>query len=166
MKIYKIGSEGIAIIDPHKKMGEKGQYNFFKEDQISEEIISQARKDGLEIRYYNRNIKTVNGEMVPIKIIVTEIPPGHVQPFHTHQKIHEATTVIEGSITVIDSNEIKTEDKKRIENEGVVLNKWETVVEDPEIRHTVANLSQKYATMYTIQSARIPFEEFKEDWIG
>ena len=166
MKIFKKGSEGIAIIDPNKSFGEEGQYVSYGPDTDFESIVKEERVKGKEIRYYSKHIDTSDGEVLPIKLIITEIPPGHIQPFHTHEKIHEATTVIAGKIVAIDSERLETKNQEEIFSKGTSLEEDETIVEDPNIRHTVANFGEQYAVIYTIQAARIPFSNFESDWIG
>jgi uncharacterized cupin superfamily protein len=35
----------------------------------------------------------------PLELIVTEVPPGHTQPYHAHSTIDEITVVLSGEIT-------------------------------------------------------------------
>lgn len=165
MLIIKKGLNGIAIIDPKKKFGEAGQYVSYQgnESNLFEEI-ALAKVASKEVRYYYKKIQTNSGENIPCQIIVTEIPPRHVQPFHTHETLHEISVVDEGSILVIDSNSLGETDTKEILKNGVILHEQDVVIEDPGIRHTVMNHTERYARFTTIQAARIPIEQFPADW--
>lgn len=155
------GAQSIAVIDPSKKRGEDGQYT--KYPQADDSIIEQARDNNCEIRWYYTELATGQGETVPLKVIITEIPAGHVQPFHTHENIHEFSVVLKGRITVIDSVDLVEEDKADIKDNGTVLNGGDAVVESPGVRHTVANFSDEPAVFITHQTIRTD-AEFEPDW--
>ena len=163
MNILKAGYDGVSIIDPRKKMGEEGQCIKLKVDNPDFlEVVMRARIDGNEIRWYYRKIVTSNGTQAPVKVIITEIPPGHIQPWHTHENIHEISRVDEGQIWVIDAPE--TFSREEIVKRGIALSEGDMVVEDPGTRHTIANSSVKPALFTTIQVANIPIEQFNVDW--
>jgi len=165
VKVIRKGLMGVAVIDPQKKVDEPGQYESYKGSEIDlAKIIVAAKITGCEIRWYYKDLITLFGEVVPAKVIVTEIPPGHIQPFHTHDNVHEITVVDEGSIMAVDSNDLKEEDRARLLEIGVILNQGDMVIEDPNVRHTVLNHTRDYATMTTVQVARIPIEKFSADW--
>jgi len=164
MKIIRKGLE-VAIINPKKKIGEPGQYQSFKSGGTeTAKAVAAAKMTGCEIRSYYKDLITLNGEVVPAKVIVTEIPPGHIQPFHTHDNVHEITVVDEGSIMAVDSNDLKEEDRAKLLEIGTVLEQGDMVIEDPNVRHTVLNHTGHYATLTTVQVSRIKVEEFSADW--
>lgn len=156
----------IAIINPKKAYGDDGQY--VSCEGSTEEMIRQAanaRAEGCEIRWYYKGLETQNGEAIASQIIVTEIPSGHTQPFHTHHTLHEMTLVLAGQIVAIDSDTL-TEQSSRDElaRTGKLIGIMEMVIEGPGTRHTIANFGDTYAQLVTVQSARIPLEEFPQDW--
>lgn len=154
----------IAIIDPKKKHKEDGQYVLYKgADPDRFKIIAAAKEAKKEIRYYYKELATSNGEKIPCQIIITEIPPKHVQPFHTHLSIHEINVVNEGSVMAIDSP-ISKEDDPAIFTQGIILNEGDGVTEDTGKRHTIANHTDQYAIFTTTQVARMDIEQFPADW--
>ena len=168
MKIFpERGKTKIAIINPAKKFGDAGQY-ITQEGSIKdmEMLAVEARRTKKEIRWYYRDLVTAADETVASQIIVTEIPPKHVQPFHTHHTLHEVTLVISGQIAAIDSKflseNVRFETLK--ENAGAILGPMQMVVEGPGTRHTIMNVGEEYALLVTTQTARIPLEEFPHDW--
>ena len=165
MQILKKGHSGVAVIDPKKRAGEPGQYmKYVADDPDLALVLSAARSAGCEIRYYFSDVKTIAGEVIPLKIVVTEIPPGHVQPFHTHETGHEVSVVSEGTITEIESNVLGETDVATLKKVGTKLSAGDTVVEEPGKRHTVANFTRRYAKFTTTQSARMVREKFASDW--
>lgn len=157
---------GIAIIDPTKKQGETGQYVALKGSQAElAEAVAVARVLNKEIRYYFKDVASANGEKLPAKIVITEIPPGHVQPFHAHDTVHEVSTVDEGEIVAIESDTLEESEVNFIREQGTALREGDMMVADPGKKHTIANLSKAYARFTTIQVARdIPYEQFSADW--
>lgn len=136
----------IAVIDPTKKYGEEGQYRT------------------------HTGTRAELGAILESQTILTWIPPGHVQPFHTHHTLHEKTVVVEGEIVAIDSESL-TEDECKgmslfdLDRFGAkIVRAGQMVIEGPGARHTVANKSDYYAFMVTEQTARIPLNEFPHDW--
>ena len=165
MKVIRQFAQGIALIDPLKKVGEEGQYRRLPADYDGlEAVVTAARVAGLEIRHYYKNLATEAGEVVSSQLIITELPPGHVQPFHTHLKLHEMTIVHEGRIVNIESATLQETDLDDIREYGVWLNSGDLVIEEPGKRHTQMNPGTVYAVTYTVQTARIPLEEFPADW--
>ncbi|HEY9585354.1 MAG TPA: cupin domain-containing protein [Candidatus Paceibacterota bacterium] len=165
MQILKKGHSGVAVIDPKKRAGEPGQYvKWGADDPDLALVLSAARSAGCEIRYYFNDVKTIAGEVIPLKIVVTEIPPGHVQPFHIHETVHEVSVVNEGTITEIESDVLEESDVAVLKKAGTKLSAGDTVVDEPEKRHTIANFTRKYAKFTTTQSARMAREKFSSDW--
>lgn len=165
MQALKKGHSGVAVIDPKKRHGEAGQYvKYAPDDPTLATVVSVARSAGCEVRYYFSDVKTIAGEEIPLKIIVTEIPPGHVQPFHTHETVHEVSVVDEGTITEIESDTLEEVDVVAIKKAGTKLSVGEMVVEEPGKRHTIANFTGEYAKFTTTQSARMQREKFAADW--
>lgn len=174
MKILRKGFQGIAVIDPSKAYGEDGQYESYPGNHLDlETVITKARSINHEIRYYYKNLIAGDGEPIASQVIVTEIPPLHVQPFHTHEQLHEMTIVNEGLIAAIDHETMTEEEARQLMLHRVnitplleVLGVGDMVVEDPGIRHTIMNpVDRAYAKIVTVQTARIPLEEFPHDWI-
>lgn len=161
----------IAIIDPRKNYGEPGQYtkhtgNFVEIARLAEE----AKCVGMEVRWYYQGIKTADSEAVGSQTIITWIPPGHVQPFHTHHQIHEYTVVMEGVIVAIDSPVLTERDCRVMSVDELLtvgarfVHQGHMVVEGPGTRHTVMNKSEAPALLVTIQTARMPIDSFPGDW--
>lgn len=171
MRVIRNGLESIAVIDPRKKYREPGQYTGYdltKNPKVNVvAVIAAARATRMEIRYYYRQMATAGGESVPAKFIITEIPPGHVQPFHTHLDVHEFTRVDEGELVAIDSADLTEEDWALIVTQGEILNPGDIVVEDPGVRHTVMNRDpERYCVITTVQVGRVlQPEQFKPDWV-
>ncbi len=156
---------GIALIDPKKKQGEQGQYVLLKGSRTElAEAVAAARLLGKEVRYYFKDVVCVNGEKMPAKVVITEIPPGHVQPFHAHDTVHEVSTVDEGEVIAVESETLTEDDAYSIKKQGVRLYEGDMMVADPGKKHTIANLSDVYARFTTVQVARVPYEEFSADW--
>src|SRR3990167_10817466 len=106
MKITQPGFSKAAVIDTTKKYGDKDQYSLFsasKKDLKND--LKQAKKNKYEVRYDYDLIKAA-GKKLPFRFIITDIPPGHTQPFHTHKNLHELTIVLEGTVFYIESNEL------------------------------------------------------------
>jgi len=165
MRVIPNKGHEIAVIDPSKKYGEDGQYRKYSSDRPDlEEIIARALACGCEIRYYYHGLTTSDGEPIASKLVVTHVPPGHVQPFHTHGTLHEMTIVTWGCIIAVDSDALTEADKDAILKQGTRLTNGDMVVEDPGVRHTVMNPGPAYAIIYTVQTARIPLEKFPADW--
>ena len=92
MEIIKEKFLEISIVDPVD--GSRIKLN---PDELTEsEIVTKLHKEKSlkkEIRKYylpNKNFE----------LIVTEIPPGHIQSYHSHHILYEATLVLEGKILV------------------------------------------------------------------
>lgn len=156
----------IAIIDPAKKYGEEGQYVTYEGSlEELEDVAEKARWTRKEVRWYYRDLRDDSDDPVASQVIVTEIPPGHIQPFHTHRTLHEVTIVMHGEIRAVDSDHLEEGSPAReLFDAGRVIKERCMVVEGPGTRHTIYNTSQNYATMVTIQTARIPLDEFPHDW--
>ncbi|TSC54581.1 MAG: hypothetical protein LiPW30_47 [Parcubacteria group bacterium LiPW_30] len=167
MKITHPGFSKAAVIDTTKKYGEKGQYKLFSSSSFGlKNILVNAKKKNFEVRHDYDLIK-VMGKKLPFRFIVTDIPPRHIQPFHTHKSLHEITIVISGEIFYIESNklsEINTS-KSEIKKNGTKLVEGDLVIDDKIKRHTIANFSKKYARMITIQSAKKTGINLVTDWI-
>ncbi|MBU1202545.1 cupin domain-containing protein [Patescibacteria group bacterium] len=167
MLIIRQGLQGIAVLDHSKELGQPGQYSSYKGDELEDlaSIVAAAKTNGFEIRYYYKDLHTSASEIIPTKIIITDIPPMTVQKFHSHQAVHELSVVTDGEIVVIDSDVLNEADVEAIRSQGVALRVNDMVIEDPGVRHSVANLTDSYATFTTVQTARIPFERFEADWV-
>lgn len=155
----------ITIIDPSKRFGEEGQaqkYSGTLEEMT--EKVHEAQAKGMEIRQYYRSLETNGGEKIASQIIVTHIPPGHVQPFHTHNQIHEMTLVKEGEILAIDSEEFTEDQKWMLRAYGEPVYAGQMVIEGPGTRHTIMNDSNAYALLETVQTAKMDIDRFPKDW--
>ncbi|MBT6691656.1 cupin domain-containing protein [Candidatus Parcubacteria bacterium] len=159
-------AQKVAIIDPRKKMGEEGQYTTHTGSQEAlETVIGDAREAGMELRYYYTDMSDGNGENVPIKVIVTEIPPYHVQPFHTHSNVHEVSTVLFGEVVAVDSDTLVEANHQEIEEVGTVVKRGGSIIADRGVRHTVANFSDSVAVFITQNVLPLPKgEDFEPDW--
>jgi len=155
----------VAIIDPGKKIGEEGQYLRYSGSSPSlAEIINDARGKGFEIRSYVENIPSENGGIIPLKYVITEIPPMHVQPFHSHTNVDEINLISSGEVHFIESDTLSEKDIDLIRAQGIVMRDGDVVVSSSGKRHTVANLSDKYAFIIGTISAKNSVHEFKPDW--
>lgn len=160
----------VAVIDPGIPFGEPGQYTSLS--GTPEELLAgayRAKESGKEVRLYYQGLKASNGESVATKVIETWIPPGHVQPFHTHHQVHEMTLVIEGVILAIDDESLTEEEIRNsiavLEGKDVrQLAVHDMIIEGPGTRHTIANPIHQYARIVTVQTARMPIESFSSDW--
>ena len=166
MQILRKENLAIAIIDPSKKLGDEGQYKRYRGDnQEIDTILSEARDAGHEIRCYVENIPSGDVGTVPLKYVITDVPPGHVQPFHRHSAVDEINLVEKGEAYFIESETIAEQDKDMIRKEGTLLRAGDVVVSTSGKRHTLANLSDEYAHIIGTISARSSTTEFKPDWI-
>ncbi len=167
MKITHPGFSKAAVIDTTKKYGEKGQYHLFSSSVKGlKNILVGAKKKRFEIRHDYDLIK-VMGKKLPFRFIITDIPPGHIQPFHKHKALHELTIVLEGEIFYIESDKFseETSTKNEIKKSGIKLTEGDLVIDDKIKRHTIANFSKEYARMITIQSAKKSGTNLVTDWI-
>jgi quercetin dioxygenase-like cupin family protein len=157
----------MAIIDPKLAQGQPGQYVSMEDTQTKLAVAAAlARLEGKEIRWYYKDLKTSGDEKVAMQVIVTEVPPGHVQPFHAHHVLHETTTVESGCVLAIDSDTLTEADKDEIRAQGTLLVAGDMVIEDPDVRHTIMNPDTgTYCIMITVQTPRIPMAEFPHDWV-
>jgi quercetin dioxygenase-like cupin family protein len=156
----------LAIIDPQKAVGEDGQYRAHTgafEDMWK--TAETARALGMEIRwYYDQGI----GTAAP-RIIITEIPAGHIQPFHHHEATLETTLVVSGEIIAVESDTL-TEQQCRLMGYdemlklGRRLGPQQMVVAMPDVRHTILNKTERGAVLVTIQTATSPRDSFSSDW--
>jgi quercetin dioxygenase-like cupin family protein len=169
MKVIKSNGQltKLAIIDPRLAQGEPGQYVSMEDTQAKLAVAAAlARLEGKEIRWYYKDLQTSADEKLAMQIIVTEVPPGHVQPFHAHHVLHEATTVESGCVLAIDSDTLTEVDKDEIRAQGTLLVAGDMVIEDPDVRHTIMNPDTgTYCIMITVQTPRIPMAEFPHDWV-
>lgn len=155
----------LAVIDPKKSYGEPGQYTKHAGPMSCLQTTAEiARAAGCELRWYYKSLETADGEPVASQVIVTEIPPGHVQPFHTHHRIHEMTIVEKGQIIAVDSETLTEADLAELGEVGRIVSAGQMVIEGPGTRHTILNWTDSYARLYTIQTARIGLSEFPHDW--
>jgi len=157
--------QGIAIIDPLKRYGEPGQYVTCAGDHPDlQKIIASARRQRHEIRYHYKNLAE-GDEKLAAQVIVTEIPPNHVQLFHKHERLHEMTIVQKGSIIAIDSETLTRHDREEIREQGTEHFTGDMVIAGTGKRHTIMNPNPFWVSITTIQTARIPLNEFPHDWI-
>lgn len=83
-----------------------------------------------------------------VRVVITRIPPGHVQNEHRHDKMYDATYVLEGEVEM----------SERLDGEL----RWETVRKDdfvvfaPGPSHNIANRSDVDAVMLTLKFVRDP----------
>lgn len=165
MQILHKESLEVAVIDPRKKVGEEGQYMRYRGDYPDlDRILDHARANNLEIRRYVENIAARDGGIVPLKYVLTEVPPMHVQPFHSHTNVDEINLVNAGEIYFIESETLSECDIEQIREQGTLLYSGDVVVSEAEKRHTVANLSDTYAFLIGTISAKDSVLEFRPDW--
>lgn len=165
MQILQKESLEVAIIDPRKRLDEEGQYIRYQGSHPRlDQILDKARVSGLEIRRYVENISARGGGIVPLKYVLTEVPPMHVQPFHSHTNVDEINLVNAGEIYFIESETLTELDIDQIREQGTLLRAGDAVVSESEKRHTVANLSDTYAFLIGTISAKDSVSEFRPDW--
>lgn len=156
----------VAVIDPRKALGEEGQYARYPGGHPDlEAILDQARTAGMEIRRYVENIAAPTGGVIPLKYVITEVPPGHVQPFHSHTNVDEINLVNAGEVYFIESETLSESDTDAIREQGTLLRSGDVIISEPEKRHTVANLSDTYAYLIGTISAKDSVAMFRPDWI-
>ena len=129
-----------------------------------EEILKNARNKKFEIRSYVGNIASEDGGAVPLKYVITEVPPMHVQPFHSHTSVDEINLISKGEVYFIESDTLTEKDKGSIKEQGTLIRAGDAVVSKSGVRHTVANLSPEYALIIGTISAKNSVPEFKPDW--
>lgn len=158
----------IAVVDHKKTFGEKDQYTAYDSEKVDiGKITEEARMVGKEVRYYYQNLVTENAESIPAELIMWEIPPGNIQPFHYHDNVHEFTVVIEGTLMNIESKTFTEDDDiEKIMEQGIILEKGDMVIETPGVRHTMLNPSDQWTKAVTIKINRIEGEsrELSSDW--
>lgn len=167
MKITHPGFSNAAVIDTTKKYGDKGQYRLLSASAKNLKVIlANAKKNRFEVRYDYDLIKAASKKL-PFRFIITDIPPGHAQPFHTHKNLHELTIVLEGDVFYVESDELSeiTSSRSELKQKGVKLSVGDLVIDDTIRRHTVANFSNTYARMITIQSSKKEGANLVTDWI-
>lgn len=167
MKLSKPGYSKVAFVDTKKRFGEKGQYTTIaSRNKRIKHYIASARKAGHEIRYDYYDIEAGKG-MLPYRVIITDVPAKHVQPFHAHQHLHEMTIVSEGEIYYIESDTLSedTDSKALLKRHGKKLTIGDMIVDDTGARHTIANFSHKSARLITIQSEKKEIKALQADWI-
>ncbi|MEK7515504.1 MAG: cupin domain-containing protein [Patescibacteria group bacterium] len=167
MKITHPGFSKAAIIDTTKKYGDKGQYRLLSSSKKNlKTALKDAKKNQHEVRY-DYDMMKAGGKKLPFRFIITDIPPGHIQPFHSHKNLHELTIVLGGEILYIESDKLSESKsaRKEMKKIGVKLSVGDLVIDDKIKRHTVANYSKSYARMITIQSAKKEGANLVTDWI-
>lgn len=165
------GKMAIAVIDPSLAFGEPGQYEQFTES-VEDVLVraNAAKAEGKEVRLYYKGLQADGDEPVASQVIETWIPPRHVQPFHTHHRVHEMTLVMEGEILAVDDDQLDESDLKfclgspQLLTLGKIVGRHGMVVEGPGTRHTVVNHTDAYAVLVTVQTARLDIAEFPADW--
>lgn len=165
MQILRKETLEVAIIDPKKKVGEEGQYVRYRGNHHDLDLIlDQARTDGLEIRRYVENIPAEGGGTIPLKYVMTEVPPMHVQPFHSHTTVDEINLISSGEVYFIESDTLAENDIEALRAHGTLLRPGDAVVSESGKRHTVANLSGGYAHLIGTISAKRSVPGFQPDW--
>jgi len=110
------------------------------------------------------NIAAENGGVIPLKYVITEVPPGHVQPFHSHTNVDEINLINSGEVYFIESETLTEQDVGSIREQGTLLRAGDVIVSSSDKRHTVANLSGSYVLLIGTISAKESAAEFKPDW--
>lgn len=165
MRILRKEVLEVAIIDPKKAIGEEGQYVRYREDNPDlDKILESARTSGFEIRRYVENITAADGGVIPLKYVLTEVPPMHVQPFHRHDNVDEINLISGGEIYFIESESLTERNIGQLPKQGILLRSGDVVISERGKRHTVANLSSEYAYLIGTISANGSVSEFKPDW--
>lgn len=166
----------VAIIDPNKKRGQDGQYVSYEGERLGDVMPALANyvANGFEVRLYYYPPTTDDGESIPLKVIVTTIPPGHIQPFHTHIKIHEVSIVNKGLIAFIDDPNLMDtsdgasrdldKDRQTIMEKATYVRECGCITTTPGTRHTVANFTNEPAEFITLQTIRTDLV-LETDWI-
>ncbi|MBI4068103.1 cupin domain-containing protein [Candidatus Kaiserbacteria bacterium] len=164
MKILKKEMLAVAVIDPAKKPGETGQYVRYKGNHLGlDAMLARARAEHFEIRRYVENMGS-NGGTIPLKYVITEVPPGHVQPFHSHENVDEINLVRQGEMYFVESETLSENDREGIRAAGTLLREGDAVVSARGKRHTVANLSDTYTHLIGTLSAASSAPSFEPDW--
>lgn len=165
MKILRRETLEVAVIDPSKKIGEEGQYSRYIGSYPGlEKILEEARINNFEIRSYVDRISSEDGGVIPLKYVITEVPPMHVQPFHSHTNVDEINLISAGEVYFIESETLMENEIDSIRSQGVFVKSGDAVVSGSGKRHTVANFSNKYALLIGTISAKSSVPEFSPDW--
>lgn len=166
MQILRKQVFAVAIIDPSKKIDEDGQYKRYRGDHPEiENILQSAQEAHHEIRRYIENLPSGADGVIPLKYVITDVPPGHVQPFHQHILVDEVNLIESGEVYFIESETLIESDVEAIRKEGVLLRAGDVVVSASGKRHTLANLSDEYTHIIGTISAKSSTTEFKPDWV-
>lgn len=157
----------VAIIDPALRHGEPGQYVAIEETGAELLVaVARARFEEKEIRYYYKELDTEHGEKVMSQIIITEMPPGHVQPFHTHHTLHEIIYVQSGCVVAVETDDLSESDSDKIREQGTLMYPGAMMINEPGGRHTMMNPDVgSWAVTVCVQTARIPLDAFPADWV-
>ena len=161
MLVIRKGFAGLAFIDPSKKHSEPGQFISFSAEQLTGNVnalIAEYVSKGFEIRVYYKEIKTKEGISVPVRVIITYMPPGHVQSFHCHDVLHEVITVDQGEIIAVEDPDLQESNLHGIRLHGEILREGDMVVQSTGVRHTIANLTDLWARTTCVQVG-IPSEK-------
>ena len=165
MHILRKETLEIAVIDPRKNIGEEGQYVRYQGDHPGlDSLLVQAREDGMEIRRYVENITAQGGGVIPLKYVITEVPPMHVQPFHSHSNVDEINLIGSGEVYFIESDSLSENEIDQLREQGIVLCSGDVVISETGKCHTIANLSDAYASIIGTLSAQDAVPEFRPDW--
>jgi quercetin dioxygenase-like cupin family protein len=165
MQILRKDMLEVAVVDPSKKIGEDGQYTRYKGDHPQlKKILEGAHVRGLEVRKYVEHIAAHTEGIIPLKYVITEIPPMHVQPFHSHTNVDEINLITSGEVYFIESESLAETDVEQLRKQGTLLSAGDVVVSAPGKRHTLANLSDAYAQVTGTISAIAAITEFQPDW--
>ncbi len=124
--------------------------------QIIRQIDTPSEELGRERRWYYQTEQ--------LRVVITKIPAGHVQNEHRHEKMYDATYILEGEVEV--SERIDGQVRHETAKAG------DFVVFAPGPYHNIANQSGSEAVMLTLKFVRDPdleAESFralcKTDWL-
>ncbi len=151
----------IVVTDPQKERWEIGRNTKLFPQGCFEKEVLDAQMSGKEIKYYYKNL-TTPGKVIPIRLIITEIPPGHIQPFRINEVV-EIDIVIRGIILIVDSPSLTENNKKKILKKGRLLKEGSSIIIEPKIRYTIMNPGHRYAVVYSFQIPNFPSIFFPGD---
>ena len=90
----------------------------------SQEAPTRVVEAGEKRQYYLFREKDPD---YPLELIITEVPPGHTQPFHAHETIDEITVVLHGEVVGITKD---TKDSPQQEHPIQALSLYDPKVHD------------------------------------
>jgi len=162
----------VAIVDPNKKVGEKGQFKVYKSgDERIPKLIAKAKNEFKRIEYIFKGFDVGGGVKLGLEIVERKLRPGTVMLFHWHEHFHEITIVKKGKVGCVVSIELGENFDEIMKSDHVILKKGSVIIIEPGERHAIFNPGIRTASLITIHvlqgkfsTAPYQFKEMPDDW--